>query len=257
VHKDNIQLAINKIKTLENHQNYLGAFVFGSVARNDITDDSDLDVQVIIAEDNPHIDILHPTIEGIKLDLSFCSLEQIKKQHDKELQRVPARIPMITESIILFDKYGLLSETKQYYQSIQAPKFKPADFPEQRFLLHHANNKVERNIISDPASALLAMHIGINDVLKIHYGIHGKWWVSNKRMLPDLGLWDQELKKMLEIFLTTGEITQKFEEWRKIIRHVSHAMGEHLDITLHEGITEISKKGLEDLSHAITQPSPQ
>ncbi len=247
MHTKNIQTAILKVKALENHANYVGAFVFGSVARNEITDESDLDVNVIIKEDNPHMDILHPIIEGIKLDLSFCSLEQIKKQHDKELQRIPARIPMIAESIILFDKHGLLHETKQYYQSIQAPKFKPGDFPEQRFLLYHANNKVERSIVSDSTSALLSMHVGINDLLKIHYGIHGKWWVSDKRILPDLANWDCKLKKLLETFLTTGVIKQKFEEWSKIVNYISQAIGGHLDITLNEEVTEISKKGLVDL----------
>jgi predicted nucleotidyltransferase len=204
--KKNIQTAICKIKSLEDHPNYLGAFVFGSVARDEITDDSDLDVQVIIAEDNPHIDILHPIIEGIKLDLSFCSLEQMKKQHDKELQRVPARIPMIAESIVLFDKHGLLQETKQYYQSIQAPKFKPENFAEQRFLLYHTNNKVERSIVSDPKSALLSMHIGINDMLKIHYGIHGKWWhnyfhqftIRQTRFLATYTLYSMESKPKLQ-----------------------------------------------------------
>jgi hypothetical protein len=164
---------------------------------------------------------------------------------------------MIAESIILFDKHGLLHETKQYYQSMQAPKFKTRDFPEQRFLLYHANNKVERSIVSDPTSTLLSMHVGINDLLKIHYGIHGKWWVSDKRILSDLDQWDKELKNLLEIFLTTGEIKQKFLEWSKIVNYIAQNIGGHLDITFNEETTEISKKGLEDLSHAITQPTPQ
>ena len=85
--------AIQKIKDLEKSDDYIGAFIFGSVARDDASDDSDLDIKIIIKGDNLCQNISHPFINGVKLDLTFISqgqLAQMAKQEQKE-----GRIPMI------------------------------------------------------------------------------------------------------------------------------------------------------------------
>ena len=52
------------------------------------------------------------------------------------------------------------------------------------------NDKVERNLEDDPLTALLVMHVGLNEFLKYHYQIHQQWWGSSKRLLADLRRWE-------------------------------------------------------------------
>src|SRR4051812_39467367 len=64
--------AISKVKDLQKHDQYRGAFIFGSVARGDTTEDSDLDVKVLIDRDALCPNLSHPILNGIKLDLAFA-----------------------------------------------------------------------------------------------------------------------------------------------------------------------------------------
>ena len=138
--KEKIQEAIKKIKKLQNHPDYEAAFVFGSVARDEIIEFSDLDVKVITTQDNPSIDILHPYIDGVKLDLSFQSYDQFLHNLKKEDEnKIPQRITMIGESFILFDKTGFLTELREHYIKRGPKKFEPKDYEFQNFIIHHIN----------------------------------------------------------------------------------------------------------------------
>lgn len=50
---ERFQAAYQHIKQLEQYERYIGAFIFGSLARGEATEKSDLDVQVLVDEDNP------------------------------------------------------------------------------------------------------------------------------------------------------------------------------------------------------------
>lgn len=221
------QKAIEKIKALEQYERYQGAFLFGSAARGDVTAKSDLDVHIIVPEENCD-SINHPLIAGVKLDITFLSHEQLAGRATEEANS--GRVPMLAESVILFDKTGHLTQLKKEACKVDPPRFAKDEYKQQQFLLYHANDKVERNIDADPDSALLAMHIGINDVLKIHYRLHGRWRVSNKRMFTDLAQWDVALANLLRSFLNTQEVGKKYEIWSEIIDYVVKPMGGRLDI---------------------------
>lgn len=72
--------AYTSITRLEHYDRYLAAYIFGSVARREATCHSDLDVNIIVDEDNICTNINHPIINGIKLDITFLSLAQLKDQ---------------------------------------------------------------------------------------------------------------------------------------------------------------------------------
>ena len=93
--------AIRALLQLQQHERYLGAIIFGSLARMEATDKSDCDAKVIVNEENPCSNINHPSIGGVKLDLTFLSLEQLRKHTREEMERAE-RIPIIAKSIILF-----------------------------------------------------------------------------------------------------------------------------------------------------------
>lgn len=225
---EKFELAIQKIKDLEKYDEYSGAFIFGSVARGDEDKNSDLDVKVIVNRDNPCQNISHPFINGVKLDLTFVSRNQVE-QLAKEEQR-SGRIPMIAESIIVFDKKDELKKLKDSFDGIKPLKFLSEDFYQQQFFIYHHDEKVRRNLKDDPDSAFLAMTLGIGELIKIYYRIHGRYKISSKRMLKDLDSYDKSFADLLRKFIKESNLEQKFEIWSNIVDHIVKPMGGRLPI---------------------------
>ncbi len=222
------QKAIEKLKKLAEYDEYRGAFVFGSAARDEVTEDSDLDVKVLVAGENACEQINHPFIGSIKLDLTFQTEKTMADQIDANVKS--NRVPMIAESLILFDKDGTVTRLKKESLAARARKFTPEEYQLQQFLIYHLNDKVERNLLKEPSASLLSMNIGLNDLFKIHYGLAGRWWVSSKRLLRDLKTWDVAAAELLERLLVAPDVKSKFPIWSKLIDHITTPMGGRMPI---------------------------
>lgn len=246
--------AIDRLMALREKSEYLGAFIFGSVARGDATDASDLDVKVVTEAENPAFEILHPVIGGVKLDITFESLDQLRRDLGQDSQKIPARRRFIAESIILFDKTGALQAIKAACPE-NPPKHPLADYPHLRFLVHHADDKVARHVISVRDAASLSMHACLEELLNIHYGVHGHWKVSSKRLLADLETWDEALSGALRAFLRAEAFEDKLAKWNEIVDHVLRPIGGRLPLDAHEPKSELSRRGLRDLLAAETASS--
>ncbi len=221
-------LPIQKIKSLAQNDSYLGAFVFGSVARGEAGEHSDLDVKVIVREDNPCKNINHPFIDGVKLDITFISYEQLVQAAEKEQKG--GRVPMILESMIIFDKTGKLGELKDSYAGLLPPKSTDADYQFHQFILYHHDEKVRRNMTEDPETALLTMTLCLDELIKMHYQINGHWKVSSKRILKDLDVWDPDFARLLREFIKENELEKKFAIWSALVDHVARPMGGRMPI---------------------------
>lgn len=92
-------------------------------------------------------------------------------------------------------------------------------------MFFHGNDKVQRNLEADPITALLVMHVGLNEFLKYHYQLQQHWWVSSKRLLADLRQWDLPLAQLLDQFVTTSDVHVKFTHWSAIIDHIAKPLG--------------------------------
>jgi predicted nucleotidyltransferase len=216
--------ALQAVECLQFHDRYLGAFIFGSLARWEATERSDCDVQVIVNEDNPCTNINHPVIEGVKLDLTFLSLSQLKKRTQQEMEK-RERLPIIAEAFIVFDKTNQLISLQEQAKQARPLKTRSEELQLLQFMFFHGNDKVERNLETDPVTALLVMHVGLNEFLHYHYQIQGRWWVSSKRLLADLRCWDLPLAQLVEQFVTTCEVRPKFAYWSAIIDHILKPLG--------------------------------
>lgn len=216
--------AVRAVEGLAAADRYVGALIFGSVAQRTASGASDLDARVVVGDDNPCSAINHPRIGGVKLDITFCSLEQFQRQLDLEIAD-GRRAPMIADALILFDKTGRLDELRARADAARPPSYDPADAQFDHFMLYHANDKVERGLDDDPVSALWSMHATVNDVIAIHYRIHGHFKVSSKKLLADLDRWDAPLADLLRRFVGEGDVRPKFEAWRGVIDHVSAGIG--------------------------------
>jgi hypothetical protein len=218
------QPAYQCIQQLAQDERYLAAFIFGSLVRGEATEKSDFDVIVVINENNPCTNINHPVINGVKLDLGFRSLEQLQAHTSREIQKCE-RMPMIAESLIVFDKTGELATLQEMARQVKPRPVDPAEYQFIQFMFYHGNNKVERNLENDPIAALFVMHVGLNEWLKYHYRLQQRWWVSSKRLLADLQSWDSILAQLIEQFVVTSEVHTKFQLWSAIIDHVLIPLG--------------------------------
>lgn len=218
------------IKALSDNPRYQAAFIFGSVAEGTSTDKSDLDVKVIADEDNPCENINHPTFDDYKLDITFRSFSQIQQFTEDEITKAE-REPNLVRGVIVFDKTGELTALQKKVQSIKPQQYEPKDYQFAQFMLYHANNKVERVLEDDPVSSLYSMHANIGEVLKIHFKLNGKWWVSSKNVLKQLNEWDGELAGLVKKFVSAAEPTEKFGYWSAIIDHITAQMGGRQPIT--------------------------
>ncbi len=239
------EMAIQKVKDLEKYDEYLGSFIFGSVARGDAGDDSDLDVKVVIKGDNPCQNISHPFVNGVKLDITFVSLGQLEQLARQE--QAGGRIPMIAESIIIFDKDGQLQELKDSFKDAKPLKFSPADYQLQQFFIYHHDEKVKRSLEKDPDSALLSMTLGVGELIKIYYKLNGRWKVSSKRMLKDLDCCDKDFADLLRKFISENDILKKFDIWSGMVNHIVALMGGKLPIEDNLCACPVCKKGISSL----------
>lgn len=241
--------AFHTIQHLEHYERYLAAFIFGSLARSEATEQSDFDVKVIVDEDNDCSNVNHPIIEGVKLDITFHSLLQTKAQLEREMKE-RERVPMLAESLIVFDKTGKLAMLQEQARQVRPKPVPPEEHQFMQFMFYHGNNKVERNLETDPITALLVMHVGLDDYLHWHYRLQQHWWVSSKRLLRDLRTWDTALAHLLEQFVVTSELHKKFALWSAIIDHILEPFGGRQPISENNCHCEVCERDLSMLSTA-------
>jgi predicted nucleotidyltransferase len=221
--------AYRAVQQLATHDRYVAALIFGSLARGDAAEWSDVDVKVVVDWPEACTNLNHPIVGGKKLDISFFAIEQLRASTQREIE-AGERLPFVAESVIVFDKTGDLTRLRNEAQRARPKPFDPAETRSFQFLFYHANSKTERFLRSDPLAALLVMHVTLNDLLHMHYRIRERWWVSSKRLLFDLRAWDQPLAVLIEQFVATADVAIKFDRWGRIIDHILEPLGGRLPI---------------------------
>jgi predicted nucleotidyltransferase len=214
--------AVRALEALARDERYRAAFVFGSLARGEGDAASDVDANVVTAEPAECRRINHPRIGGVKLDLSFKSLGQLREETDEQIGQ-NQRVPIVAESVVLFDKDGGLTALREEARRVERRPVDPGEHDFLQFLIHHADDKAHR--AGDRAAALLAMGEGLNDLLEHHYHLHRRWWVSSKRRLADLRAWDPPMARLVEAFVATAEVAPKLRLWERIVARVVEPLG--------------------------------
>ena len=214
---------VEKIVQLEQYDRYQGAFIFGSVANGQIHLESDIDIVVVVNDEDSCHEVSHPKLNGIRTDVSFDTLQKITQDLEDTIKQ-GLRKPWAYDAIILFDKYGHLQQLKCKALQISQPSNRPhSDLVQAE--TYYRYTKPARHLSSSPETANLIMHMQLSELLKLHYKLNSKWWVSDKRVLGDLAEWDPTLNSLLREFLTTNLIEQKYQKWMQIIDHILIPVG--------------------------------
>lgn len=209
--------AITRIQKLASEERYIGAFVFGSVARGDVGEDSDLDVVIVVDSDNNCLNISQPIVDGVKLDLSFTSIKQLR---DRERRDHSGKIPMLAEAVILFDTTGELTKFKAEVGSKQRESYEEKDRSHVQFLINHTESKIRYGLANDIDTARLCLQKGWRHLIDVHYKIQGRWNVSDKRLTRDLQGWDTVFLEMVQGFLQENNPEKQYELWQDAAAYV-------------------------------------
>lgn len=171
-------------------------------------------------------DVSHPRLQGIAVDISFNSFESIERYIHKTLSAALRRKPWLYDSQILFDKQGRLHESARWVQQNAKPTLHTVDDDEDlQLTCYYALTKAQKFVATAPEVTLLVMQTDLNDLLRRHYKLQGRWWVSNKKLLRDLQCWDPAMYDHLRSFLTTLTIAEKFTAWSHMIDHLLAPIG--------------------------------
>ncbi len=216
--------AIEHVRRLARDERYTAALIFGSVALGTCSDQSDLDVKVVSAEDNPCRNINHPIIGGVKLDLTFTSLAQLRTMTEEHI-RQGTRRPLLAGAMIVFDKTGGVTALVTEASAARPRPVTPDEHQLVQFLFFHMNDKIERYLDRDPAAALVSMHLNLGEALDWHYRLQGQWRVSSKWLLADLHRWDPPMAGLVERFVSVGKLRPKFALWSAIVDRALAPLG--------------------------------
>lgn len=222
--------AYRALMGLARYPRYLGAFIFGSVAMGDATGESDLDAIVVTAERRTCENINHPVINGVKMDITFPSLAEIKRKTCQQIEK-HERPPWIANALIVFDKTGELGRLQAEVEQIRPKLCTPDAHQYIQFMIWNADSKVARHLKRDPSAALLVMHSSLLDLIHFHYRIHERWIISDKRILTDLRIWDTHLAAIVEQFVALSDARAKYRVWSAMIDHILAPLGGRLPIT--------------------------
>ena len=218
------------LSKLKENDRYRACLIFGSIVRGEFINGSDVDVKVVIGKGEHHPELNHLYIDGFKLDISFNSIENLRKDTEKELERAK-RIPIVSESIILFDKDGELKKLIQDARKKMLPKkYEKSKHDWVRFVILNEDLKVRRNLEKDPIAADLVMHTGLGDIVDMYYQIAGRWHTSNKKTLTDLKKWDPKLRNLLIKLMQSKNMKDKFSRWTIMIDYILNKIGGRIDI---------------------------
>ncbi|MBI2064831.1 MAG: nucleotidyltransferase domain-containing protein [Candidatus Yanofskybacteria bacterium] len=224
-----ISRVVEILTKLKENDRYRACLIFGSTVRGEFVKGSDIDVKVVVRGED-HSELTHTKIEGIKLDISFNSIRNLQKATEKELERAK-RVPIVAESIILFDKDGELKKLVALARKKMSPKkYSKSQHDWVRFVILNEDLKVRRHLKTNPIVANHVMHTGLGDVIDMYYQTAGRWHTSNKKTLSDLKKWDPRLNAILTKVISEDDLQTKFAYWTKMMDHILRKLGGRIDI---------------------------
>ncbi len=181
--------------------------------------------RLVLHQSSKHADLLgvrQPIIDGIKLDISFVSLKQLR---DRENNDHSGKVPMLAEGVILFDTTGELSVLKKEMEQKMRESYSEKDRSHVQFLINHTESKIRYGLMNDMDTARICLQKGLRHLIDIHYKIQGRWNVSDKRLVRDLQNWDSTFLEMVRGFLNENNPEKQYVLWKDMATYIFRPWG--------------------------------
>ena len=209
---------VEYLKKLRNDDVIEAVMLFGSAARDELKVSSDIDAIIIVDDEilgKGHT--LHPVISDVKLDLGVYTFESFEKETKKQAEKID-RIPMVGDSKVLFDKTGNLTKLRESY--IESKPILTDDYRQFcKFMITHNNEKVLNNK-NDLLNLVFLIGTNLEDSLKRHYQLQGRWRIADKRIIKDLEKWDLKLHGLVISLIEEVNPKKKLEKWTAMNKYL-------------------------------------
>lgn len=168
---------IEEMNYLEN-KHVLGAFFYGSYLTGYNEKHSDIDIQVIFDNDNPHHLIRgNKHVDGIRIEYFEKPIDDvyltIENEYDNQNN---ASLSIIGTSKILFDKNGSLRKLQDYALkkfSTPLPPLEEEDAREYVSILNNRMEKVRKAALENHPNFIHLYHLTLEKIRKFYHRLNG------------------------------------------------------------------------------------
>lgn len=207
---------------LASDENTLAVILFGSQARGDSTDESDIDLVVILKEgyerrveffDGQAFEIIYTTEEAA-VDYWHANMADAVS-----LWRVAQ---------VLFDRDGIGERLKRVgaeFCEQKSPEVSESTFKHLRFDAEDALRSAERFKDSDPAKASYILYHKVAGLMGLFFDLKGMWKPATKQRLEEIDALDPELGKLFRDFFLASDLDQRIVLVKEITARIFEGSG--------------------------------
>ncbi len=209
--KEIVTKFIEKLKTKED---ILGVLIFGSYARGDQRDNSDVDV-LVITKNSTLRDV--ETMDGQAFEMVYASLDDAKSFYEKNPDNA---VRQWDDGKIVFDKNGEMEELRAYVAAIKKNGKKDLTEKQRAHLKFDAEDRIaalEYIKEKDLPSANFNLHILAQSLLDLYFTLEKKWTPAPKQSLRVLRVSNPEIAKEFDEFYRSNT----FEDRMTIIKRIT------------------------------------
>ena len=230
----------------------IGVLVAGSRLRGDGDVHSDLDVVVVIA--SPRRRRWNVVLAGVEIEMFVNPPFQMRRYFEQERQSGRGLEPhLCSTGRIVFDPQGVMAAIQAEARSIWdagPPRLTEQDRWQFRYRVADVLRDIADVEASDKERAVFLIGMLLPELIDQHYRISGRWLHKRKRVLDDLGHWDEVATQLArQACNETIAVSRRCEAVRALARHVLTPIGGVMPIEWSTDWEEL------DPAEAVTNPS--
>lgn len=202
------------IEELKKQDNILGILIFGSYARGEQRENSDVDVFALV-KDGTWRDV--EVRDGQVFEMVYSSPNNARQFYETNPNDA---VQQWTDGEVVYDPDGEMEKMREFVLAIKEKGKKAIDEKQMRHLQFDAEDKVraiEAVQINDLATASLQLSRLGNEMLEIYFDLHQLWTPAPKQQLKYLRANDKEMSQSFDDFFREQDFNARLEDIRKII----------------------------------------
>jgi len=202
---------------LEASDDVLGYMIFGSYARGDQREGSDIDILVLVKKGAwRDVEIR----DGQVFEMVYASLDDAKSFYEKNPNDA---VQQWTDGDIVYDPDGRMSELKDFVDLIKKhkkPKLAEKEIKHFQFDREDKVRAIEYFKEKDFSAANLQLDRLGQEMLEIYFDLHQLWTPAPKQRLEYLRDVDSDMAKLFDEFFTVQDFEKRLEVIKVIVERV-------------------------------------